>query len=79
MTPREAFYRECRLVRLEEAVGEICAETLCPYPPGVPLLAPGEVITRETVEMIMELEGLGNRLAGPVRPGTKPGGGSCLV
>ena len=37
---------------LREAVGEVSAEQFCPYPPGVPLLAPGERVTAEAVDAI---------------------------
>ena len=36
-----------------EAVGEVSAEQFCPYPPGVPLLAPGERVTQESVDAII--------------------------
>ncbi len=52
MTPREAFLRERRRVPLREAIGEVSAEQFCPYPPGVPLLAPGELVTREALDAI---------------------------
>ncbi|NPV93515.1 MAG: aminotransferase class I/II-fold pyridoxal phosphate-dependent enzyme [Firmicutes bacterium] len=64
LTPREAFNREHRAVPLKNAVGEVCAETISPYPPGVPLLAPGEVITREAVEVITELKSRGTAWQG---------------
>lgn len=52
LTPREAFLRGRRRVRMDEAVGEVSAEQFCPYPPGVPLLAPGERVTRESIDAI---------------------------
>ena len=52
MTPREAFFAPRRRIRLADAVGEVSAEQFCPYPPGVPLLAPGERITTEVVRDI---------------------------
>ncbi len=52
VTPREAFFARRRRVRLHEAVGEVSAEQFCPYPPGVPLLAPGERVTRATIDAI---------------------------
>ncbi|MEU5110990.1 hypothetical protein AB0G64_05770 [Streptomyces longwoodensis] len=36
----------------EQAVGRIAAETISPYPPGVPVVAPGEVITAEVVDYL---------------------------
>lgn len=52
LTPREAFLRGRRRVTMAEAIGEVSAEQFCPYPPGVPLLAPGERVTQESVEAI---------------------------
>lgn len=52
LTPREAFLRERRRVAMADAVGQVSAEQFCPYPPGVPLLAPGERVTRESIEAI---------------------------
>ncbi|MER6563767.1 ornithine decarboxylase [Streptomyces sp. NPDC001027] len=50
--PRTAFFAEAEHVPAERAVGRVSAETLSPYPPGVPVLAPGEVITREVVDYL---------------------------
>ena len=52
LTPREAFLRERRRVPMREAIGEVSAEQFCPYPPGVPLLAPGERVTAESIDAI---------------------------
>lgn len=52
VTPREAFFATRRRIALEDAVGEVSAEQFCPYPPGVPLLAPGERVTQATVEAV---------------------------
>jgi len=52
VSPREAFFARRRRIPLREAVGEISAEQFCPYPPGVPLLAPGERVTAQIVEDI---------------------------
>jgi lysine decarboxylase len=52
MTPREAFFAPRRRVSFADAVGEVSAEQFCPYPPGVPLLAPGERVTADIVRDI---------------------------
>jgi arginine decarboxylase len=52
LTPREAFYAPRRRMRITESVGQVSAEQFCPYPPGVPLLAPGERVTAETIDAI---------------------------
>ena len=53
VTPRQAFFSDRRRMRLADAVGEVSAEQFCPYPPGVPLLAPGERVTQESVDAII--------------------------
>ncbi|MDN3261523.1 ornithine decarboxylase [Streptomyces sp. CSDS2] len=50
--PRDAFFGPAEQVPAERAVGRIAAETLSPYPPGVPVVAPGEVITAEIVDYL---------------------------
>jgi lysine decarboxylase len=52
MTPRTAYFAHRRRMPLKDAVGEVSTEQFCPYPPGVPLLAPGERVTEEVVEAI---------------------------
>ncbi len=52
LTPREAFFARRGRVRLTDAIGEVSAEQFCPYPPGIPLLAPGERVTAEAVGAI---------------------------
>jgi len=54
LTPREAFYSARRNVPLAQAAGEIAAEMLVPYPPGVPLVLPGEVISAEKIDYLSE-------------------------
>ncbi len=52
MSPRDAFYSEKILVKWEDAVGRVAGESIIPYPPGIPLICPGEVITREIFDII---------------------------
>lgn len=52
VSPREAYFAARRRVPLADAVGEVSAEQFCPYPPGVPLLGPGERVTAQIVEDI---------------------------
>lgn len=64
MTPREAFFRDYRYISLEEAPGEISSEIVTVYPPGIPLLVPGEIITREIVDYIQRMDRLGATVDG---------------
>ncbi|KUO09751.1 aminotransferase class I/II-fold pyridoxal phosphate-dependent enzyme [Streptomyces sp. DSM 15324] len=52
MLPREAFFAEVDHVPAERAAGRIAAEMISPYPPGVPAIAPGEVITEEILDYL---------------------------
>ena len=63
MTPREAFFAPRETVRAEEADGRVAAETVAPYPPGIPAVAPGEVVSGELVEALREAAAGGSRLA----------------
>ncbi len=46
---REMANRELEFVPLSRAVGEICAESIIPYPPGIPLILPGQRVRREHI------------------------------
>lgn len=63
LTPREAFFAPRETVAVEDAAGRIAAETVAPYPPGIPAIAPGEVVSRELVDSLREAAAAGTRLA----------------
>ncbi|WP_217249018.1 aminotransferase class I/II-fold pyridoxal phosphate-dependent enzyme [Streptomyces sp. AC602_WCS936] len=52
MLPRAAFFAPVEHVPAERAAGRISAEMISPYPPGVPVVAPGEVITQEVLDYL---------------------------
>jgi arginine decarboxylase len=52
MLPRDAFFGPAEQVDAVEAIGRVIAESVTPYPPGVPVLAPGEIITAEAVDYL---------------------------
>ena len=62
MAPREAFFASKETVSLEKSVGRISAEAVMVYPPGIPLLSPGELITLEIVEYISFLKAQNSQL-----------------
>jgi arginine/lysine/ornithine decarboxylase len=68
LSPREAFFSASRVVPLDQASGEISTELVIPYPPGIPVLAPGEVITAEKVEYLGEGIAHGMYISGPADP-----------
>ena len=63
-TPRKAFYAAKRSLPLDEAAGEICSEFVMCYPPGIPILAPGELITHEIIEYIKYAKEKGCQMTG---------------
>lgn len=65
MKLRDVFYAPKRAVSLEAAVGCVCGEQVSFYPPGIPVLLPGEVITREIVEYCKAMKQLGLPVSGP--------------
>jgi arginine/lysine/ornithine decarboxylase len=68
MSPRDAFFSPSRAIPLGEASGEISTELVIPYPPGIPVLAPGEVITTEKVDYLAEGIAHGMYISGPADP-----------
>ncbi len=56
ISPRDAYYSEKRVVQLEEAEGEISGESIMAYPPGIPVVTPGERISKEMIEYIEVLK-----------------------
>lgn len=52
MLPREAFFAEAEHVPAERAAGRVAAEMISPYPPGVPVIAPGEVFTDAVLDYL---------------------------
>ena len=67
-TPQEAFYAEKISLPLREAEGRICSEFVMCYPPGIPILAPGEKITREILDYIEYAKAKGCSMTGPEDP-----------
>jgi len=55
MSIHEAFYENQKQLKLDEAVGRISAQYIIPYPPGIPLIIPGELIGKEKIELINEM------------------------
>ena len=65
MTPRDVFFqKESKRVSLNKAAGHISAQTLTPYPPGIPILIPGERITKEICDYLFELSSKDIRISG---------------
>ena len=63
LLPREAFFAPHERVSAAAAVGRVSAELVAPYPPGVPVLAPGERVTREALDALVAARAAGTRVA----------------
>ena len=68
LSPQEAFYSNRRSLTLDESIGQVCGEFVMCYPPGIPILAPGERITREIVDYIQFAKERGCSLQGTEDP-----------
>ena len=68
MTPREAFFAPSRAVALAAAAGEVAAESVVPFPPGILVLAQGEVITPAKLTYLRDAVRLGLHVCGPADP-----------
>ena len=65
MTPQDSFYAEKESLPLEQTRGRVCSEFVMCYPPGIPILAPGEEITDEIIQYIVYAKEKGCSMTGP--------------
>ncbi|MBB6671100.1 aminotransferase class I/II-fold pyridoxal phosphate-dependent enzyme [Cohnella nanjingensis] len=65
LTPRDAFYGETEVLPFRESAGRIIAEFIYVYPPGIPILLPGEVISQENIDYIVDHLEVGLPVKGP--------------
>jgi arginine/lysine/ornithine decarboxylase len=68
MLPRDAFFAATEMVDAAEAVGRISAEFITPYPPGIPALAPGELINNAANSYLQELMAVDGFVEGAADP-----------
>lgn len=71
MSPQQAFYADKAAVPLGESEGKICSEFVMCYPPGIPILAPGEYITKEIIAYIGYAKEKGCSMTGTQDPEIK--------
>lgn len=64
LTPRQAFFADAEAVALGAAAGRVSAELLCPYPPGVPAVFPGETFTRGAIQLLQDTLAAGGVVTG---------------
>lgn len=67
-SPQEAFYAPKKSIPLCESAGRVCSEFVMCYPPGIPILAPGERITSEILDYIKYAKEKGCSMTGPEDP-----------
>ena len=67
-SPQEAFYADKISLPLRETEGRVCSEFVMCYPPGIPVLAPGERITGEILDYIEYAKSKGCSMTGPEDP-----------
>jgi arginine/lysine/ornithine decarboxylase len=68
MLPRDAFFARTEDIAAEKAVGRICAEQITPYPPGIPVLLPGERIGADALDYLRSGVQAGMVLPDPTDP-----------
>nr|DAD25393.1 TPA_asm: hypothetical protein HUJ06_026857 [Nelumbo nucifera] len=64
LSPREAFFASKRRVSVAESLGEVSGEIICPYPPGIPVVIPGEVITARALDYLLGVKNNGAVISG---------------
>lgn len=64
LSPRAAFFAPTVTLPIAQAIDRISAELVCPYPPGIPVLFPGEVVTSEAVQYLQQILASGAILSG---------------
>ncbi|MCG7407653.1 aminotransferase class I/II-fold pyridoxal phosphate-dependent enzyme [Paenibacillus sp. ACRRX] len=65
LIPRDAFYGDTEIVPFKESAGRIIAEFIYVYPPGIPILLPGEVISQQNIDYIRDHVDIGLPVKGP--------------
>jgi lysine decarboxylase len=68
MTPRDAFFATGRAVPLAEAASHISGDLIIPYPPGIPVIAPGDVIEEHKLEYLAAGVAAGFYISGAADP-----------
>ena len=71
ISPRKAFFAQHQSCSLQQAIGKISAETICPYPPGIPIIFPGELITESALIYLQTTLKAGGIITGCSNPSLK--------
>ncbi len=68
VSPQDAFYARKESLPIANTAGRVCSEFVMCYPPGIPILAPGERITKEILDYIRYAKAKGCSMTGPEDP-----------
>ncbi|XWS71031.1 hypothetical protein CRYUN_Cryun03dG0101700 [Craigia yunnanensis] len=68
LNPRESFFASKKKVAIGESLGRICGELICPYPPGIPVMIPGEIITKRALDYLLLVKSKGAIISGASDP-----------
>lgn len=68
VSPQDAFYADKESLPIRETERRVCSEFVMCYPPGIPILAPGERITKEILDYIEYAKEKGCSMTGPENP-----------
>ncbi|HBR00913.1 MAG TPA: lysine decarboxylase [Cyanobacteria bacterium UBA11691] len=71
LSPRQAFFSQTETLPLEQTDERICAEIICPYPPGIPAIMPGEMINMSALDYLQQVLSLGGTISGCSDPTLK--------
>jgi arginine/lysine/ornithine decarboxylase len=71
LSPRDAFFARTETLPIEQTLDRISAELVCPYPPGIPALMPGEMINPAAIEYLQQVLTLGGNITGCSDPSFK--------
>lgn len=63
-SPRQAYFASTKTVSMDQAIDCFCGELICPYPPGIPLLMPGEKITEKAIKYLQQVVLAGGTITG---------------
>jgi len=66
ISPRQAFFAPTETLPIERAINRISAETICPYPPGIPVLMLGEIVTLDALDYLLTIQANGGTISGCV-------------
>jgi arginine/lysine/ornithine decarboxylase len=64
ISPRKAFFAPTEIVSQKNALDRLSADVICPYPPGIPVLMPGELISQEILDYLQTILDLGGTITG---------------